>query len=353
MSSSSSWLLLGATGLTGRLIAEEAVRLGERPVLAGRSAERLRPLADELGLDWVVVDLTDPARIRDALEPVDVVLHAAGQYDRTTAVVVEACLATGTAYADLANEIATLQYLQTQDAAARSREIPLVFGVGFGVVASNCLAQFVVDQLPDASMLEAAIHIAAAEGSAGAAASGLDVLRGGGRVVRGGRLVPYRLGRGARPVQFADQQRLVSPTPVGDLAAAAQATGVPEITMYTSALPTGIQGLMMPAVQRALMIPAVRRQLARPPKATAQPSTPPRSQAWAHAHNDSGQTAEAWFETGDGYAFTATASVLAMQELHSQHLSGTLTPAQAFGADFALRVPDTHRHTELPHTITV
>ncbi len=43
-----SWMLYGATGYTGTLIAEEAVRRGHRPILAGRNAEKLRSLAKRL-----------------------------------------------------------------------------------------------------------------------------------------------------------------------------------------------------------------------------------------------------------------------------------------------------------------
>jgi short subunit dehydrogenase-like uncharacterized protein len=50
-------MLYGATGYTGVLIAEEAVHRGHKPVLAGRSREKLAPLASWLGLDWVVVSL--------------------------------------------------------------------------------------------------------------------------------------------------------------------------------------------------------------------------------------------------------------------------------------------------------
>ena len=58
-SSAPRWLLYGASGYTGRLIAEEAVRRGHRPVLAGRSQEKLEPLADKLGLELAVVGLED------------------------------------------------------------------------------------------------------------------------------------------------------------------------------------------------------------------------------------------------------------------------------------------------------
>ena len=45
-----SWMLYGAYGYTGNLIAHEAKLRGHSPVLAGRSANRLIPLAEELKL---------------------------------------------------------------------------------------------------------------------------------------------------------------------------------------------------------------------------------------------------------------------------------------------------------------
>ncbi|KOS57396.1 hypothetical protein [Rhodococcus rhodochrous] len=45
------WMIYGATGYTGELIAREAKQRGLTPVPAGRSAEKLRLLADELGLE--------------------------------------------------------------------------------------------------------------------------------------------------------------------------------------------------------------------------------------------------------------------------------------------------------------
>src|SRR3954469_10006359 len=48
-------VLFGATGYTGRLIAERLVAEGARPVLAGRDEARLRELAARLGgdVEWV------------------------------------------------------------------------------------------------------------------------------------------------------------------------------------------------------------------------------------------------------------------------------------------------------------
>ena len=50
-------IIFGATGYTGRQVAERLAAQGERPVLAGRSEARLRELAERLGgLEWRTAD---------------------------------------------------------------------------------------------------------------------------------------------------------------------------------------------------------------------------------------------------------------------------------------------------------
>jgi short subunit dehydrogenase-like uncharacterized protein len=222
--------------------------------------------------------------------------------------------------------------------------------VGFGVVATNCLARSVVEQLPDATELHCANHIASASSGVGAAATGLDIIRGGGFVIRQGLYQRYRLGRGARRVRFTDAERMATPFPLGDLAAAQMATAIPNITMYSTAPPTGLAGLALPVIRRLLEIPAVRQRMSR--RSSEQPieakePTSPHSQAWAMGRNAAGQEVSLWLATGDGYAFTATSSVLAMERILDDSLVGALPPAVAFGVDFALAVPHTQRFTSL------
>ena len=65
---SDRWMIYGATGYTGALLAEEAAARGHQPVLAGRSAEKVAALADRLGLPHAVFDLADEARIARQLK---------------------------------------------------------------------------------------------------------------------------------------------------------------------------------------------------------------------------------------------------------------------------------------------
>ena len=51
------WMIYGANGYTGELIAREAVSRGLKPVLAGRTAAKVEPLAASLGLQARVFDL--------------------------------------------------------------------------------------------------------------------------------------------------------------------------------------------------------------------------------------------------------------------------------------------------------
>jgi short subunit dehydrogenase-like uncharacterized protein len=55
-----TFLIYGAAGYTGELIAREAQRRGLAPVLAGRSADKLAALASELGLERRVFGLDNP-----------------------------------------------------------------------------------------------------------------------------------------------------------------------------------------------------------------------------------------------------------------------------------------------------
>ena len=109
-----NWMMYGATGYTGRLVAEEAVRRGHRPLLAGRSAAGLMPLAGQLGRDWVAVSLDDAKALHEAVARVELVYHAAGPFVHTSAPMRRACLAVGTNYIDITGELEVFQQTYKQ-----------------------------------------------------------------------------------------------------------------------------------------------------------------------------------------------------------------------------------------------
>ena len=78
MATRGKWLLYGANGYTGRLVAEEAVRRGLQPILAGRNADELEALGQRLHLPVRVFGLDAPTAVRAGLQDVGLVLHCAG-----------------------------------------------------------------------------------------------------------------------------------------------------------------------------------------------------------------------------------------------------------------------------------
>jgi short subunit dehydrogenase-like uncharacterized protein len=87
-----TWMIYGAYGYTGVLVAEEALRRGHTPVLAGRSAHKLVPLTERLGLDHVAIDLEDEDGLSETVAGFDLVFHAAGPFIHTSGPMVRACL---------------------------------------------------------------------------------------------------------------------------------------------------------------------------------------------------------------------------------------------------------------------
>ena len=83
MSREGKILIYGATGYTGKLTARTAKTQGLSPILAGRSEEKVREIATELGLEWRAFSLSDTAKLESALSEVAVVLHIAGPFSAT------------------------------------------------------------------------------------------------------------------------------------------------------------------------------------------------------------------------------------------------------------------------------
>src|SRR5262252_1934429 len=134
MAERSSWMLYGANGRSGRLILDEALRRGHRPVLAGRDGAKLTALGRETGLSTRLLPLEDGRALRAALSGVSCVLHAAGPYHLTGSAMRAACLDAGSSYLDINGEIEDFGEALACDERARSAGVAIIPGVGYGVV---------------------------------------------------------------------------------------------------------------------------------------------------------------------------------------------------------------------------
>jgi short subunit dehydrogenase-like uncharacterized protein len=324
-----SWMLYGAAGYTGTLIAEHARQRGHQPLLAGRSAPTVAALAERLSLPCRELSLDDPAALTAGLAGVDLVLNAAGPFLHTAAPLAEACLRAGVHYLDIGNELQAFRALYGLDERARQAGVTIMPGAGFGVIATNCLARYVSDAVGGAAILEVATRAATAKQGPGVAATRQQNMPYGGWIRQAGHLQPLALGSGTMTITLPDGPCLIMPLPTGDLEAAFQATGAADIVAY-GAVPGD------PAPDPAASDSLTHQRPARP------------SFGWARATGPEGATIQAWLQTGESYEFTATASIRAVEEALARSLSGALSPAAAFGTDFILTIPGTSRTDTIP-----
>jgi short subunit dehydrogenase-like uncharacterized protein len=302
-------------------------------VLAGRDPDRLRRLAERLGLTWAAGPATELARL---IGDARLVLLAAGPYGATSPPVLRACLDAGVHYLDIANEIPVAAAALAADDEARERGMTVLPAVGFGTVASDGLARYVADQVPGAIRLDLAILLGTDGSSAGARASTMQVLAGGGRIRRDGRLVRRRLGAGSRRQRTPIGDRTLVPVPTGDLVVTGHTTGIPDITVsFPVPLPPLAARLAMPVLPAlARMASALPARARRSASRTSAPATVD-SYLWARATAADGRTAQAWMRTGEGYAYTARAAVLAVEATLGTEPLGATTVARAFGPELS------------------
>lgn len=133
-------IVYGATGFTGRLVAEYLQQsygtTGPKWAMAGRSLSKLQEVRDEMGIAAAVPLITansdDPASLAEMAERATVVISAVGPYQLYGSELVEACAATGTAYVDLCGEPAWMRkMIDAHEAAAKASGARIVFSCGF------------------------------------------------------------------------------------------------------------------------------------------------------------------------------------------------------------------------------
>lgn len=338
------FLIYGAYGYTGDLIARAAVERDMTPTLAGRDGARLRALAEELVLPYRIIDLDDPAALDTALEATQLVLHCAGPFAHTALPMVEACLRTGTDYLDITGEIDVFEQLAALDEPARAADVMLLPGVGFDVVPTDCLAAYLHQQLPDAVQLELAFF---AKGgiSRGTATTAIERLGEGGTIRREGQLQPVPTGWRTRTVDFGRGPVQVMTIPWGDLSTAYRTTGIPNITTYMR-LPDTVQRVMRAGrwLEGVLAAGPIRRFLKRrvqqgAPGPTAEERARGASVIWGEALDDLGQRVAARLRGPETYAFTVETALAAVgRVLGGTRAAGYQTPASVFGTDFVLSI---------------
>ena len=339
------WLIYGANGFSGRLIAAEAQRRGLRPVLAGRRAGPVGELAAELGLACRVFALEDSAACAEALDGIGLVLHCAGPFSATSRPMLEACLQVRAHYLDITGEIRVLEHAYATHEQAREAGVVVCAGVGFDVVPTDCVAATLKGALPDAVALALGFDTRSSL-SPGTAKTSVEGLSRGGYVRRDGRITPVPLAYLQRRIDFGAGEKLAVTIPWGDVATAYHTTGIPDIEVYVPASPRLVKRLrLVERIRPVLGWGIVQRWLmARIDKRVRGPDAAQRSDAptfvWGEARNADGEVRTARMRCANGYTVTVEAALAIVEHLLAAQVeAGSYTPSLLMGADFAATLP--------------
>jgi short subunit dehydrogenase-like uncharacterized protein len=128
--------IYGASGFTGKLVAEYLAGLGgsRRVALAGRDAAKLAAVNAEIGAEFpvLVADSSDQGALADLARRSRVVLSTVGPYQLYGSPLVSACVEAGTHYVDLCGETAWMRaMIDGHESQARLTGARIVFSCGF------------------------------------------------------------------------------------------------------------------------------------------------------------------------------------------------------------------------------
>ncbi|HEX4695518.1 saccharopine dehydrogenase family protein [Sphingomonas sp.] len=132
-------IVYGATGFTGRLVAEYLVASypsGVKWAMAGRSLSKLEEVRDEIGAPagaaLITANSDDPASLDAMCRRATVVVTTVGPYQLYGSDLVAACAETGTAYVDLCGEPAWMRHMiDAHHETAQKSGARIVFSCGF------------------------------------------------------------------------------------------------------------------------------------------------------------------------------------------------------------------------------
>jgi len=339
-----SWMIYGAYGYSAQLIAERARERGLTPILAGRNPDKTRAIAEQLGFDWRAFSLDDPQVIADSLSDIDAVIHCAGPFSATSAVMIDACLRATTHYFDITGEISVFEHAHSDqiDAAAKKAGIVTCPGVGFDVVPTDCLAKALIEALPDATHLDLGFH-GSMSVSPGTAKTIVETLGYGTFARRNGKLVNIPID--VRDIDYDKGPRQSLSVSWGDVSTAFCTTGIENITVYWPANDAMIRQfrfsrLLQPFLRLRFVQNFIKGQIE---KKVEGPSQEKRDQqpvhVWGEVRNTAGRTICARVTTANGYTVTQLAPVAIVEHLLRHDVpAGSITPALLMGNDFVSRL---------------
>ena len=344
-SNDSNWIIYGANGYTGELIAREAIRQGLKPTLAGRNKAKVEALAQELGLTYQAFGLDNVEAVSEHLKGFKLVMHCAGPFSATSKPMMEACIKAGAHYLDITGEISVFELAQSLNNQAEKADIVLCPGVGFDVIPTDCVAAALKEALPDATHL--ALGFDSRTGfSPGTAKTSIEGMGEGGKIRKNGKITTVPLAHYVRTIDFGDGKKSAMSVPWGDVSTAFYTTGIPNIEVFVPAFPKMIMGAkMMNYLRPVLKLKAVQKLIkSRIEKTIVGPNEELRAKVptyvWGEARNARGEIKTARIQTENAYSLTVNGSLAVVSYLLKNTVKGgTYTPAKLMGYKLVTELP--------------
>lgn len=337
------WLIYGANGYSAQLAIEKAVAQGLKPIVAGRNQSAIETLAKQFDLPSRVFDLSNIDRVAEQIADVSIVSHCAGPFSATAEPMMKACIKAGTHYTDITGEGSVFGLAQELHDQAKEAGVVLMGGVGFDVIPTDCLANFLQQQLPDATHLVMGFD-GKMDLSPGTSKTMVEGISQGMAVRRNGAI--KRVGRGfeMRTIDYGLGPKMSSVIPWGDLYTAYWQTKIPNISIYVPFRGSKLEIILFPLVKLAMSIPFVRNRAmekaARAIGPNAEKRANSRIHVWGEIKNTSGKVVSAGIEVPDGYTVTMDGIIMAADFLRDyQGEGGCYTPSQLMGHTLAEQLP--------------
>ena len=343
-------LIYGAYGFTGSGVSKLANEYGITPVLAGRNESKLKPLAESLGLNYVVLSLeNNHDNLVQVLKHFEIVLHIAGPYTFTAKPMLDAVIEAGTHYVDLTGENHVIQQQLDRDHEFKAANIMVMPAVGYDVVPTDCLNVYVSDQIDNPTNLTVVINNSykvskGAGASRGTMKSGLEVLGRPLLMRQQGEMVKVSALKVIQRLEEGEEQTLLQ-IPWADMMTSYVSTGVPTIEVFQlqqDKIPSWIPRVAQSDFARRILGWLIDKYAPEGPPVDAQKTR--QTRIVSTATNSGGASVSAALITPEGYLLTFHSTlIVAKKVIDGDWEPGFQTVGKVYGPDLVLEVPGVSR----------
>jgi hypothetical protein len=202
-------IIFGATGFTGRLVAERLAVQGAAPVLAGRSEGPLRELAERLGVEWRQADALRRNSVFALLERGDVMVSTVGPFAKWGEPAVRAAIAARGTYIDSTGEPEFIRRVFADFGPPAGRAgAALLTAMGYDYVPGTLAAALALEEAGEAAVRADVGYYAFGAGtSGGTRASSVGILVNESHAYRDGALRLVRTGERVRSFTVRGKDR--------------------------------------------------------------------------------------------------------------------------------------------------